>query len=383
VKLYYEWGFKQLYKHGEELCGDSIAVSRSNDSITLALSDGLGSGVKANILATLTTKIAMHLLENELALGEVVQTLTETLPVCEVRKLAYSTFALAQFFSYGVARIVEFDSPEAIHLRNRISLPVNFEERSIDGKTIHEAMINLEDGDWVVFVSDGVLNAGIGGVYPLGWGWELTAQYLEQHTHQNMSAADLASNIAAAVGDLYAGSPGDDVSIIVIKVRKKRVATVLTGPPIERAADKEVVTKFTERTGKLAVCGGTTAKIVSKELGRHLDVDLSTMNRDVPPMGKIDGIDLVSEGILTLTQVEELLRRGAGLDVVKYRNDGAASLLRLLLEADFIHFFVGQAVNPAHQNPDLPDQLGIRQAVVRDIVELLEQRDKEVYIEHV
>ena len=140
MRLFYEWGTRQLNKSGEELCGDSIAVSRHADSVTLALSDGLGSGVKANILATLTTQIAMHLLENDLTLGEVVETLTETLPVCRVRNLAYSTFAIAQFFSQGSARIVQFDSPPAILVRKRKLTPVVFDERCIDGKKIHQSV---------------------------------------------------------------------------------------------------------------------------------------------------------------------------------------------------------------------------------------------------
>ncbi len=207
MKLYYEWGTRQLLKHDEELCGDNISVSRHADSVTLALSDGLGSGVKANILATLTTHIAMRLLENNLPLGEVVQTLSETLPVCAVRKVAYSTFAIAQFFSHGVARVVEFDSPPPILLRGRKVQPVSYEERRIDGKTIHEAVLELQDGDWVVFVSDGVLNAGIGGVYPMGWGWEQAAQFLEKSAHRELSAEDLAAKVAEAVTGLYADRP--------------------------------------------------------------------------------------------------------------------------------------------------------------------------------
>ena len=215
MRLFYEWGYKQLKKHREELCGDSIAVSRHSDSITLALSDGLGSGVKANILATLTTRIAMHLLKNELPLSEVVQTLTETLPVDSQRKMAYSTFALAQFFTHGTARIVEFDSPEAIVLRNRKLLPLVYEERSIEEKRIQETVLDIREGDWVIFVSDGVLNAGIGGVYPLGWGWEHAAAFLEKHAHPELNAEELAEKVADIVSELYTGSPGDDVSIAV------------------------------------------------------------------------------------------------------------------------------------------------------------------------
>jgi hypothetical protein len=383
MKLYYEWGIRQVIKHGEELCGDSIAVSRHADSVTLALSDGLGSGVKANILATLTTRIAMEMLENDLPLGEVVQTLTETLPVDRVRKLAYSTFAIAQFFKQGSARVVMFDSPEAVFLRNRKVQTVLYEERIIDNKRIHEGVLELNDGDWVIFVSDGVLNAGIGGVYPLGWGWEQAAHYMEEQAHRDLTADDLAAKISEAVRDLYAGAPGDDVSIVVIRVRHKLVATVFTGPPDDQSRDNDVVMRFLKRSGKLAVCGGTTAKIVAGHLGQPLEVDLRTVTSEVPPMAQIKGVDLVSEGILTLTRASEMLKSGVERKDIRFRTDGAASLIRLLLGVDHVHFIVGQAVNPAHQNPDLPHQLGIRQKVVQEIGDILEERGKEVSFEMV
>jgi hypothetical protein len=383
MKLYYEWGTRQLRKHGEELCGDNIAVSRHADSVTLALSDGLGSGVKANILATLTTRIAMRMLEDNLPLGEVVQALSETLPVCAVRKVAYSTFAIAQFFSQGTARVVEFDSPPAILLRERKVLPVAYEERRVDGKTIQEAELELADGDWVVFLSDGVLNAGIGGVYPLGWGWDKAAQFLQKHAHRELSAEELAGKVAEAVGELYAGRPGDDVSIAVIKVRHKRVATVLTGPPALREQDGEWVERFTRHLGQRVVCGGTTAKIVARQMGQSLEVDLSTVTPEVPPVARVPGLDLVTEGILTLTRVRDLLAAGTDRAAVRFQVDGASSLLRLLLGVDHVHFVVGCAVNPAHQNPDLPRELGIRVGVVREIAEELRQRGSEVTVEEI
>jgi len=383
MKLFYEWGTRQLHKHGEELCGDNIAVSRHADSVTLALSDGLGSGVKANILATLTTQIAMRMLEGNLPLGEVVQTLSETLPVCAVRKVAYSTFAIAQFFSQGTARVFEFDSPPPILLRGRKVQPVSYEELKIDGKTIHEAVLELQEGDWVVFVSDGVLNAGIGGVYPLGWGWEQAAQFLEKSAHRDLSAEDLADKVAEAVAGLYADHPGDDVSIAVIKVRHKRVANVFTGPPTRREADGEWVDHFTHRLGQRVVCGGTTAKIVARHLGQALDVDLSTITPEVPPIARLPGVDLVTEGILTLTRLRDLLHVGTDRGAVRFQVDGASSLLRLLLEVDHVHFLLGQAVNPAHQNPDLPHHLGIRVGIVHEIVEELRQRGKEVTVEEI
>ena len=383
MRLYYEWGTRQLLKRNEELCGDSIAISRHADSVTLALSDGLGSGVKANILATLTTRIAMHLLENDLSLSEVVETLGDTLPVCQVRKLAYSTFAIAQFFRDGHARVVEFDTPPVVLLRDRKLLRLPFDERVISGKTIRDSIVDLKPGDWAVFVSDGVLNAGIGGVYPLGWGWDQTVRYIEQHAHPDLSAEDLAEKIAEAVAELYAGSPGDDVSIVVIKVRQKLIASVLVGPPVSADTDEAVLTRFMERPGLHLVCGGTTAKLVSRHLGMPLEVDLDTMTPGVPPLARMDNIDLVTEGILTLTTASDLLQSGADRDSVRFGTDGASGLLRVLLGVDHAHFIVGLAANPAHENPDLPSQLRMKLAVVREIATELRKRGAEVTVESV
>ena len=383
MRLYYECGVRQVRKRDEELCGDSVLVSRRADSVVMALSDGLGSGVKANILATLTTRIAMHLLQNDLPLSEVVETLGKTLPVCEVRKLAYSTFVIAQFFSDGRARIVEFDTPPAILLRRRRRLPLEYNERVIGGKTIRETMVDLEIGDWVAFVSDGVLNAGIGGVYPLGWGYDQTGRYLEEHAHPERTAQEVAEKLGGAVTDLYAGPPGDDVSIVVLKVRHRLTATVFTGAPAAKDLDEQTVARFVQRPGVHVVCGGTTAKLVSRHLGEPLEVNLETMKPDVPPMGRIKGVDLVTEGILTLSRAYELLRAGATREKVQFQTDGAAALVRVMLSADHVNFIVGMAVNPAHQNPGLPGELDMKLSVVRKISHELTQRGTEVTVESV
>jgi len=384
MKLFYEWGTKQLQKHGEELCGDNIGIARHSDYVTLALSDGLGSGVKANILSILTTKIVMHLMENKLSLSEVVETLSKTLPVCDVRKLAYSTFAIGQFFRDGHARVVEFDTPSFILLRQRESVLTPYEERQIEDKTIRESELQLQMGDWIVFVSDGVVNAGIGGRYPLGWGMKQVALFLEEHCHPELSAQELAEKVSQTVWDLYSSKPGDDVSVVVIKARRKLTATVLTGPPADESADEAVIARFVERPGLLVVCGGTTTKIAARYLGgKPLEVDLSTMKEDVPPLARLEGVDLATEGILTLTRTNEMLHSGADKETVQFNTDGASALVRLCLDVDHIHFIVGLGVNPAHQNPDLPGQLGMKLGVVRSIAEELGKRGKEVTIETV
>lgn len=384
MRLHYEWGTRQLNKHGEELCGDTIVISRGADSITLALADGLGSGVKASILSTLTAHIAVHLLENDLPLTDVVATLSDTLPVCEVRKLAYSTFVIAQFMSDGHARIVEFDTPPAIFLRGRSRFRrFVARDRVLGGKKIRESTFFLKVGDWVAFLSDGVINAGIGGLYPLGWGEEQAARFLERHAHPEMTAQALADKMAEAVRELYAGWPGDDVSIIIFKTRRRIVATVLTGPPASADKDGILVERFLRRPGLHIVCGGTTAKIVARHLGRPMDVDLSTLRPDVPPIARMRGVDLVTEGVLTLTKATELLRNGVRREDLQFKTDGASSLLRLLLGVDHVHFITGTAANPAHQNPNLPLHLTLKLSEVREMSDELQKRNIDVTMESV
>jgi hypothetical protein len=348
----------------------------------LVFSDGLGSGVKASILSTLTTRIATRMLYGGLPLAEVVQTVSETLPICRVRKIAYSTFSMAQLFTEGRAKLVAYDSPPPFVIRRSRVQPLPYEECEIGGKMIHDYTFPLRPGDWLVLVSDGVLNAGIGGAYPLGWGWDEVGKYLEGHVHESLSATELAGKLGRVVEELYEGPPGDDVSIAVVKTRWKRVVVMLTGPPVEKEQDEHVVQELMSSAGRRVVCGGTTANIVARQLGQGIHVDLETGTDAVPAAGSIDGIDLVTEGTLTVTKALEILRADVPNDELKLKVDGASRLVVLLREADEVRMLVGRAMNPAHQNPNLPRNLGIKAQVVHSLGEQLRNRGKEVEIEY-
>jgi len=381
VRVFYEFGLKQMNKKREELCGDSVVFSAMPDWATLVLSDGLGSGVKASILSTLTTRIATRMLAEGLPLGEVVQTISETLPICRVRKIAYSTFTMAQLFTEGHAKLVVFDNPPPVFVRRGRVERLAYDDREVGGKRIYDYSCSVRPGDWLVLVSDGVINAGIGGAYPLGWGWDELAKYVGGHVHESLSAEELAEKLARVVADLYEGPPGDDVTIAVVKARRRRVVVVFTGPPVSREDDERVVRALTSSQGKRAICGGTTANIVSRQLGRQIDVDLETGTDTVPAMGRIDGIDLVTEGTLTITKALEIIRVDEPNEELKLRVDGASRLVVLLREADEVRILLGRAMNPAHQNPNLPRALGLKTQVVQALVQELERRGKQVQIE--
>lgn len=378
--LYYECASGQICKVHEELCGDSLAFSSHNNNLTMVLSDGLGSGVKANILATLTTRMLICMLDNEMTLNEVVKTITETLPVCKIRKLAYSTFAVAQLFPNGESRLVEFDSPPAFYFKKNKLIKLDWKNSIKSKKEIKECNIQLGYGDWLIFLSDGIISAGIGGLYPLGWGWEEIGKYLSNHIDNNVSAQKIVDTILDTVTNLYAGPPGDDVSVAVIKVRYKKYLTILFGPPLNSKDDPIIVKELMKSEGYKVVCGGSTANLVARHLGKELRVDLQTMTSDVPPLGYIDGLDLVTEGVLTMTRLVLMLQRGNSAESQQFEVDSSSTLLRMLDEADSIRLLVGQARNPAHQDPKLPVE--IKTELARELQDLLIKRKKECSIKY-
>lgn len=382
MKLRLDIGVSQLNKHGEELCGDSVEVARSEDRVVIVLSDGLGSGVKANILSSLTAKMAATMLKEGLGLDEVIETLAHTLPVCEVRHLAYSTFAILQVFRDGRAYLAEYDTPEAIIGRGQDLRHVPRNERKVGDKVIREAFFDFAEGDWAVLVSDGVLHAGIGGVWNLGWGWERVANYVRIEASKGKDAESLAAELARVCDKLYASRPGDDATCVAIRVRTSRSLTMLVGPPADPRDDVRVVDKLMSAEGKKAVCGGTTGNLVARELGVGISVDLKSMDKRVPPTGIIEGIDLVTEGMLTLSYALDMIKAGVKADDLAFKRDGASRLALLLLESDEIRIMVGRAINPAHQSPDVPPSLALKHKIVDELARVLRDLGKMVEVEY-
>lgn len=380
--LFFDVAQVQLNKHGEELCGDHVARLDTPDGVIIALSDGLGSGVKANILSSLTVTIATKMLEKGLPLEDVVEALSETLPMCKVRRLAYSTFTILQLSRLGRAYLAEYDNPPAFVGKGPNLVPTPRHEREIHERVVQETMFEVDDGSWVVLVSDGVPHAGIGGAWNLGWGWERVGAFIEKVAATDVDAADFAGEVAGLVDKLYAGRPGDDASVVVIRVRRPRILSALIGPPRSRRDDAVVVADLMAGPGWKVVCGGTTGNMVARTLGREIKVELDFPDDGVPPTGRLEGVDLLTEGTLTLYRCLELLRAGTRPRQLEGRRDGASRLVAMLLRADTLRLIVGRAINPAHQSPDVPPDLAIKHQVVEDIVTELRRRGKAVEVKY-
>ncbi len=390
MKLFVESFGRSLNKFGEELCGDCTSVVRTPDSVIAVVADGLGSGVKANILATLTTRIASSMLKQGATVDEVVETLISTLPVCKVRELAYATFLIVQvFLDRGEAYLTEFDCPDVLFMREGHTIPIKKQERIVSGRTIKEARLSVRPGDTFVLISDGVIHAGVGGVLNLGWQWDNVSQYLEKVMAKERELPKVVTLLADVCHNLYMYKPGDDVTVLGLKVREAETVTLLAGPPEDVQKDAEVVQELLHAEGRKVVCGGTTAQVVSRISGRPLLTSLDFAAANVPPTAQIPGLDLVTEGVLTLTKALELIRKARAenvswRDMVELnRADGASRLARLLLcQCTHLKVLLGRAINPAHQNPDLPRNLAIKLKVVEDLCSELKAFGKEVELKY-
>ncbi|MEW6531594.1 MAG: SpoIIE family protein phosphatase [Thermodesulfobacteriota bacterium] len=381
VPMFIETGEAHVSKFGEILCGDSLSVGSVNGGRLMVLSDGLGSGVKANILATLTTTIATRLMERGLPLEEVVDTLTDTLPECQVRKIAYSTFTLLKVQGDGRAYLAEFDNPPTFFLKRGYVSRLEYKDRVIGTRTIREAHVHVEPGDWFVTVSDGEIHAGIGGLLNLGWDWEKIAKFLETQVHEDISAQKVAQILVNQANELYQDHPGDDTTAGVLKIRAKRFANFMIGPPVKPEEDSAIAQRFLELPGRKIVSGGSTAGILAKILQKDVVVDLSTMTDKIPPTGHLEGIDLVTEGVHTVNNCRTILMNIKDIDELSGKRDGASRLAWEFLQADSINIFLGQAINPAHLNPKMPQEMGFKSRSVQAIVNLLKERGKEVNLE--
>lgn len=389
MSIYIETNWESLFKYGEELCGDKVEVIRKPDGVIVVLADGLGSGVKANILSTLTSKIVATMLSEGADIVETVETIASTLPVCAERGVAYSTFTILDVKNSGDCYMVEFDNPEALVLKHGKELALQKNELVIAEKTIKESRFQLKSGDMIVAFSDGAIHAGVGQLLNFGWQRPNIVEYLEKAYESTMTARNVTKLMLSACDSLYSGKPGDDTTFVTLKVRDSVPTYIMVGPPVEKGKDEEIVGRFMKEPGLKVVCGGTTSQIVSRVTGKPLAVKLEYIDPKVPPMGEIEGIDLVTEGVITLSQVNDLMnlycaKSSDTAEVVRLDGrDAASKLAKMLLEKSTeIHFMVGRAINPAHQNPDLPIDLGLKLRIVRDIASTLKSLGKETTVEY-
>lgn len=380
--FYIEVECQQKNVDGQAICGD-VFMSRKikEESRTiLVLSDGLGCGVKAHVLGTLTASMLLNYMKVNKDIRKAAEVIMKTLPVCSKRKASYSTFTIIEIECDGDTRIIRYDSPDCILLRGLESFVPVCEELSLSGdnnsgKLLYSYRFKVEKEDRIVFCSDGVSNSGMGTKrMPFGWGIENVGLFVKSLVRKQayISARQLAGAVVDRACANYANKLKDDTSCGVLYFREPRNLLICTGPPYECSKDVLLAKQLKEFSGKKVVCGGTTAGIISREYGVPIKLELRNTDPELPPVSYIEGIDLVTEGILTLGKVQRLLE--SYKDISFLGHGPADQLVRVLLESDKIWIVNGTKINVAHQDPNLPVVLEIRRTVVKNIVRLLEEK---------
>lgn len=385
MRYFIDDGYVSLNHVGEELCGDKVEIVRKEEGTTIVLADGLGSGVKANILATLTSKLLCLMIANGAEIEECIESVISTLPVCNVRKVAYATFTVIHIDHNGKGYIFEFDNPPLIYISDGKVKKLEKEKKEIVNKIVYCSTFIAKKNDVFIFCSDGAPHAGIGKTMNLGWSINDIANYIITNYNQDMSAREIAALVGESCNALYMGEPGDDTTIAALKLVEPLNVNMLVGPPMDKENDEKVVKNFLAQDGLKVVCGGTTSKIVARFLDEDIKTSLKYFSSDVPPIAIIEGIDLVTEGVITLGKVLEVTEKYLNIKDVDSKalneKDGASLISNIILKrASHINLFVGTSFNPAHK--DLPIDISMKLKIVEKLKQLLENAGKIVTIEY-
>jgi len=376
-----EIDYAQRAKHGQHISGDvflSEAVKQEGRTVSV-LSDGLGSGVKASVLATMTATMALKFAASAMDIRGSAEIIMDTLPICSVRKISYSTFTVVDMASDGRTRVIEHGNPPCLLIRPKGKLDVEKTEvrpTRWQDRVIHFFTFDAQREDRIVVFSDGITQAGMGEFRtPLGWGLAHVEKFVREQIDRSpyLSARELARRLVTRAEEIDGLTAKDDITCSVIYFRSPRPLLVMTGAPFNRAHDTELAEIAEHTPGRKVICGGTTANIISRLLQREVQIDMrQPMDAKVPPMARMQGFDLVTEGTLTLGEVLRLLEDGFAPEDL--RSNAAVRLASMLLDSDIVRFAVGTRINEAHQDPNIPGELQLRRTIVKRIAQILESQ---------
>ncbi len=393
MRLVIDVDYHNICKSGQKISGDVFLLNRQKeqDRIVCTLSDGLGSGVKANVLASLTATMGQKFVLNNMDITRSAHKIMQTLPVCSVRKISYATFSIIDISKEGSVRMISYDNPpfiwhrtDGIHQCQSTIIPLEkkFSHRK---EVIHYSEVSMTIGDRLIFFSDGVSQSGMGTrLFPLGWRqWDIET-FVNKTVQKSptISSRELSRVISREAQKNDAYRPKDDITCAVAYFRKPRHTLLLTGAPFSKEKDSYIAEIFQSFEGKKIVSGGTTANIIARELSASVEVDLTYRDKKIPPPSSMKGADLISEGMLTLSRVAEILEQKEDISITS--SNAATMMVEILLDSDSVHFMVGTKINEAHQNPDMPVEMGIRRTIVQRIIHALEENYlKETSLEYV
>jgi hypothetical protein len=381
-KYFIEVTCQQKPHHEARVCGDVFLSKRIKEEgrIIAVLADGIGHGIKANLLATLASTLALKFTEEHKSVEQLAGIIMETLPVDSIKKTNYSTFTIIDIDTEGEVKILEYENPKTLIMRgSKFFEPkwniILLDNEKSPGREVLTTSFTAQKEDRIIFCSDGVVQSGLGtDRYAMGWGMENLSDLLTETVGDEPDIS--ATRLAAKLIDKANLNDGlmlkDDASSAVIYFRHPRKLMICTGPPLNESTDPEFAKILADFDGKKIICGATTADLISREWKRPVTDTNEFTDPDLPPISHMEGVEFVTEGILTLSKINEVLKKYT--QDYKLGKGAADEVVKRILESDEIHFIAGTRVNEANQDPTLPIDLELRRTIVHRIVRVLEEK---------
>jgi hypothetical protein len=370
----------QSSKRADWPCGDLVGCQRNEAATSLVCADGIGSGIRAHIAAELCVSRLLELLRLGTSLRKAVNSVVRSMERNREPGSVFAAFTVARILNDGMTTVLGYEAPPPALLTRRHAVLLPSRSVELGGTLVTESECYLEPGEGLLLMSDGITQAGIGRGMSLGWQTEGVLRFADSCLSDGHSPRELAALVHNHVRQRW-GEGGDDCTAVTAWCRRGQILNILTGPPSVRANDGATVRRFMQAEGLNVVSGGTTAEVVARVLGKPIRMARDPSNSVAPPHYEIPGIDLVTEGAVTLNQVYNVL--GENLDDFT-EISGVTELCALMHVADRINFTVGQAKNQSSGDMSFR-QCGIltRDHIVPLIAEKLRTAGKLVVVEWV
>ena len=370
---------EQISKKSDKPNGDVFATVRDKSSTIHILCDGVGSGIKANIAATMTVARFNELIRGGFSLRQAIECIVKTMEEARLKDLPCAFLTVVRVLTNGVTSIISYEMPDSLFVANRYSSILKSFCQTYDQGIIAESDCSLNIGEGIIVLSDGITNAGMGKGLPLGWTIEGVNKFVNERLASGKNIKDLPKLIIREAKKIWKNKIEDDCSVSFIYCRKGRVINLFSGPPSDDEMDTIVVNKFLSNEGLKIVCGASTAKIVARVIGKELVINPNFKSMIAPPNYEIEGIDLVTEGAVTLNQLYNVWDE----DFEKMEKDSPVTDLYALINvADRVNIYAGKSKNPANDDISFK-QSGIlsRRKILPLLAEKLRQEGKLVWME--
>jgi len=369
----------QHNKKGYSVCGDHCICERTPAGTIYVLCDGIGSGVYANISAIFSANHILELIRGGMSPRITCETVAASMHRAHSEDMQFAAFSVAYIQPDGQFTIYSYEAPSPVLLQNNHATLPTQRFYTAGFEIISEVDGILTEGDAILLFSDGVSQAGLGHGYGMGIGSDGVVNFINRNYDPDDGIVELPKQIMAMCQQVSAGNYEDDTTLALIYCRQAKELTLLTGPPSKQSLDHVYATDFMEMPGQKVICGSTTTDILARELQLQV-VTLSMGNSfGQPPEYEIAGIDLVTEGAITLNQVYNILDEPAERLI---GNSLVERLCLMIKSADVIHLMIGNAANVAHDDL-IFKQIGvhIRKSTIQQIANTLKKHGK-LIIEH-